>query len=249
MKIVVTVKRVIDYTVKVRLRADQSGVETNNVKMSINPFDEIALEEAVRLKEAGIATEIVVVSIGPLAVQETLRAALALGADRALHVQTEESLQPLAVAKLLQAIVQREQPRLVLMGKQAIDDDCNQTGQMLAGLLGWPQGTFAFKITLEAERIQVVREIDGGLETIALTLPAVVTADLRLNKPRYASLPNIMKARQKPLEIITPKDLSVEIILHYQIIKMSEPPARCAGVKVDNVATLVKKLKEAGALP
>jgi len=248
MKIVVTAKRVIDFNVKIRVKADQSGVETTNVKMSMNPFDEIAVEAAVRLKEQGIAKEIIVVSMGTTAVQETLRTALALGADRAIHIQTETELQPLAVAKLLQALVQQEKPDLVLMGKQAIDDDCNQTGQMLAGLLHWSQGTFASKLIVENERVLVTREIDGGLETIALKLPAVITTDLRLNQPRYASLPNIMKAKQKPLQVMTPEQLAVDITPHWTTLKVTTPPARKTGIKVNSVAELMEKLNQAGVL-
>ncbi len=249
MKILVTAKRVIDYNVKIRVKADQSGVETANVKMAINPFDEIAIEEAVRLKEKGIATEVIVVSMGTDAVQETLRTALALGADRAIQVQTEQELQPLAVAKLLSALVAQEMPRLVIMGKQAIDDDCNQTGQMLAGLLQWPQGTFASQLVIEGERLQVTREIDGGLATIALKLPAVITTDLRLNQPRYASLPNIMKAKQKPLAIITPAQLGVDIAPAWATLKVTSPLTRKIGVKLNSAEELVAKLNDLGVLP
>lgn len=248
MKILVTAKRVIDYNVKIRVRADQTGVETSNVKMAMNPFDEIAVEEAIRLKEAGIAKEVIVVSMGSMAVQETLRAALALGADRAIHVQTEIELQPLAVAKLLQALVNQEAPGLVIMGKQAIDDDCNQTGQMLAGLLNWAQGTFASKIVIENEHVLVTREIDGGLETISLKLPAIITTDLRLNQPRYAALPNIMKAKLKPLQVITPEQLDVDITSRLTTIKVTTPPVRNVGVKVNSPQELVAKLKEVGVL-
>ena len=248
MKILVTVKRVIDFNVKVRVKADQSGVETANVKMGINPFDEIAVEEAIRLKEAGIAKEVIVVSMGPTPVQETLRAALALGADRAIHVASEIELQPLAVAKLLQVLVQQEMPGLIIMGKQAIDDDCSQVGQMLAGLLNWPQGTFASKVIIENDKALVTREIDGGLETLALKLPAVITTDLRLNQPRYASLPNIMKAKQKPLQMLTTTQLGVDVTPRCTIIKVTTPPSRTAGVKVNSAVELVAKLKEAGAL-
>src|SRR5438876_1729321 len=248
MKVLVSVKRVVDFNVKVRVKADGTGVETANVKMSMNPFDEIAVEEAVRLKEAGVATEIVVVSCGVQACQETLRTALALGADRAILVETEVELQPLAVAKLLRAIVQKENPRLVILGKQAIDDDCNQTGQMLAALLGWAQGTFASKIKVEGETLRVTREVDGGLETVALKLPAIVTTDLRLNEPRYASLPNIMKAKKKPIEEKTAADYGVDIKPRLEVIKTAEPPVRKAGVKVKSVTELVEKLKEAGAV-
>ena len=243
MKVLVPVKRVVDYNVKVRVKADGTGVETANVKMSMNPFDEIAVEEAVRMKEAGTATEIVVVSVGPTAAQETLRTALAMGADRGILVQTDAETQPLAVAKALKALVEKEQPRIVLLGKQAIDDDCNQTGQMLAALLGWPQGTFASKVVPGDGTITATREIDGGLETVELKLPAVVTADLRLNEPRYASLPNIMKAKKKPLDTVTPDSLGVDVAPRLRTLKVSEPPVRKAGVKVPDVATLVEKLR------
>ena len=243
MKILVPVKRVVDYNVKVRVKADGSGVETANVKMSMNPFDEIAVEEAVRLKEAGTASEVIAVSVGPAQAQETLRTALAMGADRAVLVQTDGETQPLAVAKVLKALVDKEGPALVVLGKQAIDDDCNQTGQMLAALLGWPQGTFASKVTVDGGAVTVVREIDGGLETVNLTLPAVVTADLRLNEPRYASLPNIMKAKKKPLETVTPDALGVDVAPRLTTLKVAEPPKRKAGVKVADVAALVDKLK------
>src|SRR3989475_10124206 len=236
MKILVAVKRVVDFNVKVRVRADGSGVEPANVKMSMNPFDEIAVEEAIRLKEAGIATEIVVVSCGVQACQETLRTALALGADRAILVETEVELQPLAVAKLLRAIVQKESPQLVILGKQAIDDDCNQTGQMLAALLGWSQGTFASKVKREGDRLLVTREVDGGLETVNLKLPAVVTTDLRLNEPRYASLPNIMKAKKKPIEQLTPEALGVDVTPRLVTLKVEEPAKRQGGRKVASVA-------------
>ena len=243
MKILVPVKRVVDYNVKVRVKADGSGVETANVKFSMNPFDEIAVEEAVRLKEAGKATEVVAVSIGPATAQETLRTALAMGADRAILVQTDAETQPLAVAKLLKALVDKEQPQLVVLGKQAIDDDCNQTGQMLAALLGWPQGTFASKVAPGDGVLTVTREIDGGLETIELKLPAVVTTDLRLNEPRYASLPNIMKAKKKPLDTVTPDALGVDVAPRLTTLKVVEPSKRKAGVKVPDVATLIDKLK------
>jgi electron transfer flavoprotein beta subunit len=243
MKILVPVKRVVDYNVKIRAKADGSGVETANVKMSMNPFDEIAVEEAVRLKEAGRVSEIIAVSLGTQACQETLRTALAMGADRAILVQTDAELQPLAVAKALKAVVEREQPRLVIMGKQAIDDDCNQTGQMLAALLGWPQGTFASRVVPGDGTVHVTREIDGGLETVELTLPAVVTTDLRLNEPRYASLPNIMKAKKKPLETLAPADLGVEVTPRLKTLKVAEPPRRQAGIKVSSVAELVDKLR------
>jgi electron transfer flavoprotein beta subunit len=243
MKILVAVKRVVDYNVKVRVKADGSGVETANVKFSMNPFDEIAVEEAVRLKEAGKAEEIVAVSIGPAQAQETLRAALAMGADRAILIQTDETVEPLAVAKLIAAIAKREEAGLAILGKQAIDDDANQTGQMLAALLGWPQGTFASKLALEEGRAVVTREIDGGLETVSLALPAVVTTDLRLNTPRYASLPNIMKAKKKPLETTFASDLGVDIAPRLTTLKVEEPPKRKAGVKVADAAMLVDKLK------
>ncbi|WP_042697086.1 electron transfer flavoprotein subunit beta/FixA family protein [Azospirillum sp. B506] len=243
MKVLVPVKRVVDYNVKIRVKADGSGVETANVKMSMNPFDEIAVEEAVRLKEAGKATEIVVVSVGPTQAQETLRTALAMGADRAILVQTDVTTEPLAVAKVLKALVEKEAPGLVILGKQAIDDDCNQTGQMLAALLGWGQGTFASKVVATDGKIAVTREIDGGLETVELKLPAVVTADLRLNEPRYASLPNIMKAKKKPLETVTPDNLGVDVTPRLKTVKVAEPPKRQAGIKVPDVATLVDKLK------
>ena len=243
MKILVPVKRVVDYNVKIRVKADGSGVETANVKMSMNPFDEIAVEEAVRLKETGTASEVVAVSIGPAAAQETLRTALAMGADRAILVQTDAETQPLAVAKLLKALVDKEAPRIVLLGKQAIDDDCNQTGQMLAALLGWAQGTFASKLVPGDGTLTVTREIDGGLETLELTLPAVVTTDLRLNEPRYASLPNIMKAKKKPLDTVTPDALGVDVTPRLTTLKVVEPPKRKAGIKVADVAALIDKLK------
>ncbi len=244
MKILVAVKRVIDYHVKVRVKADGTGVETANVKMSMNPFDEIAVEEAVRLREKGAASEIVAVSMGEAKCQETLRTALAMGADRAIHVATEAELQPLAVAKLLKALVERERPDLVIMGKQAIDDDCNQTGQMLAALLGWPQGTFASKVAVGDNGLEVSREIDGGLETLSLKLPAVVTTDLRLNTPRYASLPNIMKARKKPIDELTPEGLGVDAAPRLETLKVEEPPKRPAGIKVESVQELVRRLHE-----
>ncbi|KAA0679216.1 electron transfer flavoprotein subunit beta/FixA family protein [Roseomonas genomospecies 6] len=243
MKVLVPVKRVVDYNVKIRVKADGSGVETANVKMSMNPFDEIAVEEAVRLKEAGKATEVIVVSVGPTAAQETLRTALAMGADRGILVQTDAETQPLAVAKVLKALVEKEGPTLVILGKQAIDDDCNQTGQMLAALLGWPQGTFASKVVAGEGAVTVTREIDGGLETVELKLPAVVTADLRLNEPRYASLPNIMKAKKKPIETLAPDALGVDVAPRLTTLKVAEPPKRKAGVKVADVAALVDKLK------
>ena len=243
MKAMVAVKRVVDYNVKVRVKADGSGVETSNVKMSMNPFDEIAVEEAVRLKEKGVVTEIVAVSLGVSQCQETLRTALAMGADRAILVESAVELQPLAVAKLLKALVEKEQPRLVFLGKQAIDDDSNQTGQMLAALLGWPQGTFASKVVIEGERAAVTREVDGGLETVSLSLPAIVTVDLRLNEPRYASLPNIMKAKKKPLDVVTPEALAVDVAPRLKVLKVTEPPKRQGGGKVGSVAELVDKLK------
>ena len=243
MKILVPVKRVVDYNVKVRVKSDGTGVETAGVKMSMNPFDEIAVEEAVRLKEKGVATELVAVSIGIAQCAETIRTALAMGADRGILVETDAALEPLSVAKLLRALVEREQPKLVILGKQAIDDDMNATGQMLAALLGWPQGTFASKLAIEGETATVTREIDGGLETVALNLPAIVTTDLRLNEPRYASLPNIMKARKKPIANLKPGDLGVDPAPRLTLIRVSEPPKRQAGKKVGSVAELVQKLK------
>ena len=243
MKVLVPVKRVIDYNVKVRVKADQSGVDLANVKMSMNPFDEIAVEEAVRLKEKGKASEVIVVSIGPQQASETIRTALAMGADRGILVKTDQLVEPLAVAKLLKAIVDIEQPGFVITGKQAIDDDANQVGQMLAALLGWPQGTFASKVEIADGTAMVTREVDGGLETVALTLPAVLTADLRLNEPRYASLPNIMKARKKPIETVKPADLGVDPAPRLTTIKVTEPPKRQAGKKVASVAELVDKLR------
>jgi len=243
LKILVPVKRVIDYNVKVRVKADGSGVDLANVKMSMNPFDEIAVEEAVRLKEAGIGTEVVAVSCGIAACQETLRTAMAIGADRAILVETDAELQPLAVAKLLKALVAKEAPQLVVLGKQAIDDDANQTGQMLAALLGWPQATFASKLVIADGRATVTREVDGGLETLELKLPAVVTTDLRLNEPRYATLPNIMKAKKKPLDNVKPADLGVDVAPRLATLKVVEPPKRTAGVRVADVAQLVDKLK------
>jgi electron transfer flavoprotein beta subunit len=249
MKLVVPVKRVVDYNVKIRVRPDGSGVELANVKMSMNPFDEIAVEEAVRLKEQGKVTEIVAVSIGPSQAAETLRTALAMGADRAILVKTDVSVEPLAVAKILKKVVEQESPDLVIMGKQAIDDDANQTGQMLAALLGWPQGTFAFKVSLSEGSIDVTREVDGGLQTVGLKLPAIVTTDLRLNEPRYASLPNIMKAKKKPLDETSPETLGVDVAPRLTVLKTAEPGGRKAGVKVGSVAELVQKLKvEAGVL-
>ena len=243
MKVLVAVKRVVDYNVKVRVKADKTGVELANVKMSMNPFDEIAVEEAVRLKEGGKATEIIAVSMGPQAAQETIRTALAMGADRGILVQTDAELQPLAVAKLLKAIVAKENPDLVILGKQAIDDDSNQTGQMLAALLGWSQGTFASKVVVESGALSVTREVDGGLETLSIKTPAVVTTDLRLNEPRYASLPNIMKAKKKPIETLTPDALGVDIAPRLTTLKVEEPPKRQGGVKVADVAALVDKLR------
>jgi len=243
MKILVPVKRVVDYNVKVRVKADQSGVETANVKMSMNPFDEIAVEEAVRLKEAGKADEVIVASLGPAQCQETLRTAMALGADRGLLVETDAELQPLAVAKLLRTLVEREQPGLVILGKQAIDDDSNQTGQMLAALLGWPQGTFASGVILGGDSVEVTREVDGGLETLALDLPAVITTDLRLNEPRYAKLPEIMKAKRKPLDRLSPEELGVDITPRLATLKVAEPPKRQGGTRVASVAELVDKLR------
>ncbi len=243
MKVLVPVKRVVDYNVKVRVKGDGSGVDIANVKMSMNPFDEIAVEEAVRLKEKGVVTEVVAVSCGVAACQETLRTAMAIGADRGILVETDAELQPLAVAKLLKALVDKEQPRLVVLGKQAIDDDCNQTGQMLAALTGWPQATFASKVEVQGEQVTVTREVDGGLETLSLNLPAVVTSDLRLNEPRYVTLPNIMKAKKKPLDTVKPADLGVDVSPRIKTLKVNEPPKRGAGSKVPDVATLVAKLK------
>jgi len=244
MKAMVGVKRVIDYAVKIRVKPDGSGVETNNVKMSMNPFDEIAVEEAVRLKEKKVVTEIVAVTVGPTAAQEQLRTALAMGADRAIHVVTDVETVPLHVAKLFKALVEKEEPSLVLLGKQAIDDDCNQTGQMLAALLNWPQGVFASEITLGADgELSVKREVDGGLETLGMKLPAVVTADLRLNEPRYATLPNIMKAKKKKLDKFKPDDLGVELRTHQKIVSVAEPPKRAAGILVESVDELVDKLR------
>jgi len=249
MKLLVAVKRVIDYNVKVRVKADETGVETANVKMSMNPFDEIAVEEAVRLLEVGTATEVIAVSMGVQQCQETIRTALAMGADRGIHVKTDEELQPLAVAKLLAKIVEKESPDVVILGKQAIDDDSNQTGQMLAGLLGWSQGTFASKIDLAEGKANVTREVDGGLETLAINVPAIITTDLRLNEPRYASLPNIMKAKKKPIEEMSPEDLGVDVAPRLTTLKVTEPAKREGGVKVESVAELVDKLKnEAGVI-
>ena len=248
MKILVPVKRVVDYNVKVRVKADKSGVELQNVKMSMNPFDEIAVEEAVRLKEKGKAEEIIIVSIGPQQAQETIRTGLAMGGDRGILVKTDENVEPLAVAKILQKLVDEEKPDLVIMGKQAIDDDSNQTGQMLAQLLGWGQGTFASEVALENGSVQVTREIDGGLETVKLKTPAIITTDLRLNEPRYASLPNIMKAKQKPIDEKTPGDLGVDISPRLKSLSVEEPSKREAGVKVETVAELVEKLKSEGVI-
>lgn len=243
MKVLVPVKRVVDYNVKVRVKSDGTGVDIANVKMSMNPFDEIAVEEAVRLKEKGVVTEVIAVSCGVSQCQETLRTAMAIGADRAILVETDAELQPLAVAKLLKALVDKEQPQLVILGKQAIDDDCNQTGQMLAALVGLPQGTFASKVEIVDGKANVTREVDGGLETVALSLPAVVTTDLRLNEPRYVTLPNIMKAKKKPLDTVKPADLGVDVAPRIKTLKVEEPPKRSAGIKVPDVATLVSKLK------
>jgi len=243
MKVLVPVKRVVDFNVKVRVKSDHTGVDTANVKMSMNPFDEIAVEEATRLKEKGAASEVVAVSCGVAQCQETLRTAMAIGADRGILVQTDAELQPLAVAKILAALARKEQPQLVILGKQAIDDDANQTGQMLAALLDWPQATNASKVEIQGDRVQVTREVDGGLETLSLALPAVVTTDLRLNEPRYVTLPNIMKAKKKPLETVTPADLSVDAAPRLKTLKVTEPAARSAGVMVPDVATLVDKLK------
>ncbi|MBW0368892.1 electron transfer flavoprotein subunit beta/FixA family protein [Ensifer adhaerens] len=249
MKILVAVKRVVDPNVKVRLRADGSGLDLAAAKMTMNPFDEIAVEEAVRLREAGIASEVVVVSVGPEKATETLRTALAMGADRGLLVRTEATTEPLAVAKALSAVAGEEQPALILLGKQAVDDDCNQTGQMLAAKLGWPQATFASQLTVDRDRATVIREVDGGSQTLALALPAIVTADLRLNEPRYASLPNIMKAKKKPLEERQPSDYGLVIEERLEVVRLEEPPTRAAGIKVKSVAELVERLKtEAGVL-
>jgi electron transfer flavoprotein beta subunit len=251
MKVLVPVKRVVDFNVKIRVKPDGSGIDLANVKMSMNPFDEIAVEEAVRLKEKGAATEIVVVSIGPSKAQDTIRTGLAIGADRGILIETPEGavIEPLAVAKLLKAVADTEKPKLIILGKQAIDDDCNQTGQMLAALLGWPQGTFASKLVLEDGAAHVTREVDGGLETVKLKLPAVVTTDLRLNEPRYPSLPNIMKAKKKPLDVKKPADVGIDVAPRLKVLSIAEPATRKAGVKVGSVAELVAKLKsEAGVL-
>ena len=243
MKVLVAVKRVVDYNVKIRVKSDNSGVDLANVKMSMNPFDEIAVEEAVRLKDAGIATEVIAASIGPVACQETLRTAMAIGADRAILVETNEEVQPLAVAKLLKAIVDKEQPQIIILGKQAIDDDSNQTGQMLAALMNAAQATFASKVIIQDGNLSVTREIDGGLETIALKLPAVITTDLRLNEPRFVTLPNIMKAKKKPLDMTKPEDLGIDVTPRLKTLKVVEPSARAAGVMVPDIKTLVEKLK------
>ena len=243
MKALVAVKRVVDYNVKVRVKSDQTGVDISNVKMSMNPFDEIAVEEAVRLKEKGILTEVIVISCGVTQCQETLRTAMAIGADRGILVETSEELQPLAVAKLLKALADKEQPGMVILGKQAIDDDCNQTGQMLAALADWPQATFASKVEMVDGNLHVTREVDGGLETLKLSLPAVITTDLRLNEPRYVTLPNIMKAKKKQIDIFKPEDLGVDVTPRIKTLKVSEPPKRSAGIKVADVAALVDKLK------
>jgi len=243
MKVIVPVKRVVDYNVKVRVKSDGTGVDIANVKMSMNPFDEIAVEEAVRLKEKGVVTEVIAVSCGVTQCQETLRTAMAIGADRAILVETSEELQPLAVAKLLKALVDKEQPGLIILGKQAIDDDCNQTGQMLAALAGLPQATFASKVEVADGQATVTREVDGGLETLSITLPAVITTDLRLNEPRYVTLPNIMKAKKKQLDIVKPEDLGVDVSPRIKTLKVSEPPKRGSGIKVADVAALVDKLK------
>jgi electron transfer flavoprotein beta subunit len=243
MKVLVPVKRVVDYNVKVRVKSDGSGVDIANVKMSMNPFDEIAVEEAMRLKEGGKATEVVAFSCGVTQCQETLRTAMAIGADRGILLETDAELQPLAVAKLLKAIADKEQPQLIILGKQAIDDDCNQTGQMLAALLGWPQATFASKMVIEGDKAIVTREVDGGLETVSLSLPAIVTTDLRLNEPRYVTLPNIMKAKKKQLDVVKPDELGVDVTPRLKTLKVAEPPKRSAGTMVPDVATLVAKLK------
>jgi electron transfer flavoprotein beta subunit len=248
MKILVPVKRAVDKDVKIRVKADGSGVELGNVKMSMNPFDEIAVEESLRLREAGNATEVIAVSVGPQQASETIRTALAMGADRGILVKTDGPVEPLAVAKILKAIADAEQPGLIILGKQAIDDDCNQTGQMLAALLGWPQGTFASKVALDGDALMVTREVDGGLQTVKLKMPAIVTTDLRLNEPRYASLPNIMKAKKKPIEDKTAADYGVDIKPRLEIVKTTEPPGRKAGVKVKTVAELIGNLKSAGAI-
>lgn len=248
MKVLVPIKRVVDYNVKIRVKSDQTGVDLANVKMSMNPFDEIAIEEAVRLKEAGKATEVIAVSIGAAQATETIRTALAMGADRGILVKTDDVVEPLNVAKILKAIIEAEKPELAILGKQAIDDDCNQTGQMLAALLGWAQGTFASKLEFEGDKLLLTREIDGGLQTLKLNLPAIVTTDLRLNEPRYASLPNIMKAKKKPIDEKTPADYGVDVKARLEVLKVTEPPVRQAGIKVESVEQLVSKLKEAGVI-
>ena len=249
MKVLVPIKRVVDYNVKIRVKADQTGVDLANVKMSMNPFDEIGVEEAIRLKEKGVATEVIAVSVGPKETQETIRTALAMGADRGILVNAPADVEPLAVAKILAGIAKAEGPSLVILGKQAIDDDCNQTGQMLAQLLGWPQGTFASKVVIEGGKAEVTREVDGGLQTVSLTLPAIVTTDLRLNEPRYASLPNIMKAKKKPIDEKTPQDFGVDANPRLKVLKVSEPAKRQGGIKVKTVQELVEKLKnEAGVI-
>ncbi len=248
MKVLVPIKRVVDYNVKVRVKSDGSGVDLANVKMSMNPFDEIAVEEAVRLKEVGTATEIIAVSIGVQQSTETIRTALAMGADRGILVKTDEAVEPLNVAKILKSVADEEKPDLIILGKQAIDDDCNQTGQMLAALLGWAQGTFASKIEIDGETMNLTREIDGGLQTLKLKMPAVVTTDLRLNEPRYASLPNIMKAKKKPIDEKSPADYGVDVKARLEVLKVTEPPQRQAGIKVESATELVSKLKEAGVI-
>ncbi|MEX0838815.1 MAG: electron transfer flavoprotein subunit beta/FixA family protein [Parvibaculum sp.] len=248
MKVLVPIKRVVDYNVKIRVKSDQTGVDLANVKMSMNPFDEIAVEEAVRLKEAGKATEVIAVSIGVQQTTETIRTALAMGADRGILVKTDETVEPLNVAKILKAIAEEEKPDLIILGKQAIDDDCNQTGQMLAALLGWAQGTFASKVEVDGATLNLTREIDGGLQTLKLKMPAVVTTDLRLNEPRYASLPNIMKAKKKPIDEKAPSDYGVDVKARLEVLKVTEPPQRQAGIKVESVEQLVSKLKEAGVI-
>ncbi len=248
MKVLVPIKRVVDYNVKVRVKSDGSGVDLANVKMSMNPFDEIAVEEAVRLKEAGKVTEVVAVSIGVQQTTETIRTALAMGADRGILVKTDETVEPINVAKILKAVAEQEQPGLIILGKQAIDDDCNQTGQMLAALLGWAQGTFASKVEIDGETLNLTREIDGGLQVLKLKMPAVITTDLRLNEPRYASLPNIMKAKKKPIDEKSPADYGVDVKPRLEVLKVSEPPQRQAGIKVESVEQLVSKLKEAGVI-
>jgi electron transfer flavoprotein beta subunit len=249
MKVIVAVKRVVDYNVKIRVKSDGSGVDLANVKMSMNPFDEIAVEEAVRLKEQGIATEVIAVSVGPQGAQETIRTALAMGADRGILVKTDETVEPLAVAKIFKAIAETEKPDLIILGKQAIDDDCNQTGQMLAALLGWAQGTFAFRLKREGDHLEVTREVDGGLQTVSLKLPAIVTTDLRLNEPRYASLPNIMKAKKKPIDEKSPSDFGVSVSPRLTVLKVEEPPKRKGGAKVGSVEELVQKLRvDAGVI-